>query len=268
MPQITTSDGVAIHYERRGAGSPLLLVMGLGADGSVWAEHVAEYEKHFECVLIDNRGVGQSGKPEGPYSTARMALDVAEVADALGYERAHAAGISMGGAIVQELALQRPKLLRSAVIISSWARLDAYAVRVFEHMKPARAHTRPEDFMDLIQLWIFAAPHYDKHGADLAQGRRDAGANPQPQPQHGFEAQADACVAHDCADRLGQITAPTLVVAGERDIFTPLAFSKEIAAGIPQAELVTWPDAGHAVHWEVLAEFNARSRDFMLSHDR
>ena len=267
MPTIKTSDGIDIYYELRGEGTPLLLVMGLGADGSVWADHVAEYEKHFQCVLIDNRGVGRSGKPAGPYTTKRMAQDVAEVADAMGIDKAHTAGISMGGAIVQELCLLKPDLLRSAVIISSWARLNEYAVRVFEHMKPARAHMRPSDFMDLIQLWIFTQPHYAKHGADLAQGRADADLNETPQPQHGFEAQADACITHDCAGQLGDIRTPSLVVAGEDDIFTPLAFSKEIASGIPGAELAMWPNSGHAVHWEVLDEFNARSRDFMLAHD-
>lgn len=267
MPAITTSDGIQIHFELRGSGSPLLLVMGLGADLSVWADHVADYERHFQCVLIDNRGVGRSDKPAGPYTSRRMALDVAEVADSLGIRRAHAAGISMGGIIVQELALLRPSLLKSAILISSWARLDAYAVRVFEHMKPARAHMRPEDFMELIQLWIFRPPHYERHGADLAQGRADAGLNPNPQPQHGFEAQAAACISHDSLDRLGSITMPTLVVAGEDDIFTPLAFSKQLAEGIPGAELAVYPNAGHAVHWEVLEDFNARSRDFMLSHD-
>ncbi|MFT5143808.1 MAG: pimeloyl-ACP methyl ester carboxylesterase [Rhodothermales bacterium] len=267
MPAITTSDGIQIHYELRGSGTPLLLIMGLGADGSVWADHVAEYEQHFQCVLIDNRGVGLSDKPAGPYTSRRMALDVAEVAGALGLQKAHVAGISMGGIIVQELALLRPELLLSAVIISSWARLNAYAVRVFEHMKPARAHMRPEDFMELIQLWIFRSPYYEQHGEDLAQGRADAGANPSPQPQHGFEAQADACITHDCLERIGSITTPTLVVVGEDDIFTPLAFSKELAAGIPGAELAVYPGAGHAVHWEVLSAFNARSRDFLLSHD-
>ncbi|MFT7669862.1 MAG: pimeloyl-ACP methyl ester carboxylesterase [Planctomycetota bacterium] len=267
MPVLTTSDGIQIHYELRGEGTPLLLVMGLGADGSVWADHVAEYEKHFQCVLIDNRGVGLSDKPPGPYTSARMAQDVAEVADALGIQKAHSAGISMGGIIVQELALLRPELLLSAVIISSWAQLNAYAVRVFEHMKPARAHMRPEDFMDLIQLWIFTSPYYEANGAQLAEGRADAGSNSTPQPQHGFEGQADACIQHDCLERLGQITTRTLIVAGEDDIFTPLAFSEQLARGIPNAELVTWPGAGHAVHWEVLEEFNARSRDFLLSNN-
>lgn len=267
MPHITTSDGHSIYYEEQGSGTPLLLVMGLSADHSVWADHLAEYAKHFRCILIDNRGVGLSSKPPGSYTSKRMAQDVAEVADALGIERAHAAGISMGGIIVQELALLRPSLLCSAVIISSWARLNEYAVRVFEHMKAARANLRPEDFMDLIQLWIFTQPYYAKNLDDLAAGRAEFAVSESPQPLHGFCGQADACITHDCLDRLGEITAPCLVVAGENDIFTPLVFSKEIAAGLPNAELVVWPDSGHAVHWEVLDEFNARSRDFMLAHD-
>jgi pimeloyl-ACP methyl ester carboxylesterase len=244
MTTIQASDGTSIYYQLRGEGTPLLLVMGLGANGDVWADHVAEYEKHFMCVLVDNRGVGLSGKPPGPYTTARMALDVLEVADHLGCTSAHAAGVSMGGAIVQEMALQRPELLRSALIISSWPVLHRYAVRVFEHMKVARAHMRPDDFMELLQLWIFAAPHYDRAWDELVQGRQDAALNPAPQPQHGFEAQADAC------------------------IFTPLSFSQAIHERIPGSELAVWPGAGHAVHWEVLDEFNARTRDFMLKHDR
>jgi pimeloyl-ACP methyl ester carboxylesterase len=74
-------------------------------------------------------------------------------------------------------------------------------------------------------------------------------------------------MAHDCLDRLDAIRTPTLVVAGANDIFTPLALSRAIHDRIAGAELAVWPDTGHAVHWEVLEEFNARSRDFMLAHE-
>ncbi len=266
MPSIQTSDDIRIHYELRGEGPPLLLLMGLGADHTVWEEHAAEYEKHFQCVLIDNRGVGQSDKPGGSYSTARMATDAIEVAAELGIDSAHAAGISMGGAIVQEIALQKPDLLRSAVIIASWAKLDPYGVAVFEHFKPARAHMRNEDWMRMIQLWIFAAPFWREKGAALVQGRMDAAVQPNPQPNHGFEGQCDACITHDTLDRLGSIQTPSLVVVGEDDIFTPKHYSDTLHEALPNSELAVWPNAGHAVHWEVLEEFNARSRDFMLAH--
>ncbi|MDB4385686.1 alpha/beta hydrolase, partial [Opitutaceae bacterium] len=93
-----------LHFTTRGEGPPLMLIMGLGADGSVWEEHVKACEKHFTCYLIDNRGIGQSPITEGPYTTAMMADDVAALMDAEGIAQAHVAGLSMGGAIAQELA--------------------------------------------------------------------------------------------------------------------------------------------------------------------
>lgn len=264
MPHICTSDEISIYYEEHGRGDPLVLVMGLGADGPVWEAHREEYRKHFRCIVVDNRGVGRSDKPAGPYTTERMARDALEVLEALGIERAHAAGISMGGAIVQQMALLRPAAIRSALIIASWARLNTYGVAVFESLKKQKAHLRPEDFMAAIQILIFAAPHFETHLADLKQGLCDAASNPTPQPLAAFEAQSDACIGHDTLDRLSGIGCPTLVVVGEQDIFTPPPFSEAIHAAIPGAELWRVADAGHAVHWEILESFNARTRDFML----
>jgi pimeloyl-ACP methyl ester carboxylesterase len=264
MPQITTSDDVSIYFEEHGAGDPLVLLMGLGADGSVWQAHREEYEQYFRCIVVDNRGVGRSGKPAGPYTTERMALDALEVLDSLGIERSHAAGISMGGAIVQQMALQRPDAIRSAVIIASWSRLNAYSVAVFENLEKLKAHLEPADFMAALQILIFAAPHFERAAEDLRQGRADAAADPNPQPSFAFDAQSDACITHDTHARLGGITCPCLVVVGEEDIFTPPPYSEAIHAGIPGSELWRVPGTGHAVHWEVLDAFNARSRDFML----
>ena len=120
--------------------------------------------------------------------------------------------------------------------------------------------------MQVLQLWIFAPPHFDENAEALAEARAEVARAPSLQPQLAFEAQCDACITHDALDRLSLVTCPTLVVAGEDDIFTPLGFSQEIAAGISGAELLSIPRTGHAVHWEALAEFNEKSRDFMLAH--
>src|ERR1035441_713493 len=95
MPIIETN-GIQMAYQERDQGEPLILIMGLGAPGSVWEEHVKEYEKYFHCYLLDNRGAGESDKPEGPYSTRMMAEDVAGLMDALSIRSARVAGISMG----------------------------------------------------------------------------------------------------------------------------------------------------------------------------
>src|SRR4051812_38258345 len=91
------SEGSKIYYHERGEGEPLILIMGFGADGPVWNKHVAVYEKHFRCIILDNRGVGKSDQPKGPYTTVMMAADTVAVMDHARVKQAKVAGISMGG---------------------------------------------------------------------------------------------------------------------------------------------------------------------------
>ena len=130
MPYITTNK-IKLYYEERGSGDPLILIMGLGAPGSLWEEHVAVYEQVFRCFVIDNRGAGQSDQPMGPYSTKMMADDVAGLMQGFGITDARVAGISMGSGIAQELGLNYPNLVRTLVLISSWSRCDAYTRTIF-----------------------------------------------------------------------------------------------------------------------------------------
>jgi len=265
MP-IVRANGIDINYEERGKGEPLILIMGLGADGSVWELHAQAYEQHFRCILMDNRGAGLSDKPPGPYTTALMADDTAGLMDALGIERARVAGISMGGAIAQCLALRHPRKVQRMVLVSTWTRCDAYATIVFEHFKKMRAVSDGGDFMQLLQLWIFAADHTASHLDDLLQGQQDARRAPNPMPQHAFDAQCDACITHDTLDRLGAINVPTLITVGDADIFTPYHFSKTIHDRIRGSELFVLERVGHAHHWEKLDEFNRKTTAFLRQH--
>ena len=263
MPSVTCN-GTKIHYQEQGSGESLILIMGLGAPGSLWEEHVASYEKHFRCILIDNRGAGESDKPQGPYTTKMMADDTAGLMDALDIRNARVAGISMGSAIAQELALSYPDKVRSLVLVSSWSRCDLYTVAVFEHFKKMRALASPADFMQLLQLWIATAGHYEAHYDEMLQGQQEA--EDSYMPLHAFEAQCDACSTHDTLNRLGQITAPALLTVGDADIFTPLRLSVEMHERMPHSELLVFPGWGHIHHWEDLDHFNASSTKFLLSH--
>lgn len=255
-----------LHYTTRGRGDPLILIMGLGADGSVWEEHARAYERHFTCYLIDNRGIGGSPKPAGPYTTAQMADDVAVLMAAQGIEHARVAGLSMGGAIAQELALRHPARVRSLALISSWARCTPYMKAVFEHFKAMRATTRLEDFMQLLQLWIWTPAYFAAHEQELRRACIDAGLSPGPQPQPGFEGQCDACARHDALDRLGGIKVPTLVTVGDQDIFTPLACSEALHRGIAGSRLSVFAGSGHVHHWECLERFNTETTQFLLEN--
>src|SRR5436190_22870640 len=124
MPTIDR-DGVAIYHEERGErGDPLLLVMGLGVDAHGWEFQVPALAARHRVILVDNRGVGRSGKPRGPYTTAMMAEDARAVLDGLGVARAHVVGLSMGGMIAQELALAHPDRVGALVLAATYARPD------------------------------------------------------------------------------------------------------------------------------------------------
>ena len=260
------SGGINIYYQVRGTGDPLVLLMGFGADGDVWEKHVAEYEKHFQCIILDNRGVGKSDQPLGPYTTSMMASDTIAVMDHLEIEEARVAGISMGGAIAQELTLNHPARVKTLVLISTWPRFNNYAKTVYENLKSIRVTSKPDVFMELLQLWIFAPPFYEDNLADLQEGQAAAANNTSPQTAYGFNGQLDACIHHDSVSRLNQIKVPTLITIGLMDIFTPPAFSKILHEGIVGSQLVEFPTGGHVHHWEDLERFNELTTQFLLDH--
>jgi pimeloyl-ACP methyl ester carboxylesterase len=193
-----------------------------------------------------------------------MAEDTAELMGALGIKTARVAGLSMGSAIAQELALAHPDMVRSLVLISSWSRCDPYTVALFEHFKRMRALASPADFTQLLQLWIAAPEHYGAHYEEMLQGQREAADG--YMPLHAFQAQCDACSGHDAFDRLAQIEAPALLTVGDADIFTPLRLSAEMHERMPHSELLVFPSRGHIHHWEELEQFNARTLAFLLDH--
>ena len=263
MNKYADSNGTKIYYEVFGEGEPLVLIMGFGADGTVWEKHLREYEKHFRCIVLDNRGVGKSDQPKGPYRTKMMAEDTIAVMDHAGVDKARVAGISMGGAITQELVLNHPDRVQRIALISTWPKFNNYAKTVYENLKKLRVTSKSEDFMELLQLWIFAPPYYEKFMNDLEEGQLGAKNNPNPQSKKGFDGQLDACINHDTVSRLDQIKVPTLITVGDMDIFTPPEFSKILHEGISGSEYVSFPEGGHVHHWEDLERFNKITTEFL-----
>ena len=260
MPTVI-SNGIRIHYEERGSGDPLILIMGLGAPGSRWEDHAAAYERHFRCILLDNRGAGESERPPGPYTTRKMADDTAGLMTALGIENASIAGISMGSAIAQELALSYPKMVRRLVFVSSWSRCDRYTQTVFEHFKKMRELASPADFTQLLQLWIASPLYYEEHFDQMVVDQTKA--QEDYMPVDAFQAQSDACSMHNAFDRLDMITAPTLLTVGDADIFTPLRLTIEMHERMPGSGMVVFKGLGHIHHWEDLERFNDVTTQFL-----
>lgn len=264
MP-IVKSNGIDFYYEERGKGEPLLLIMGITAPGSAWEKHVEDWEKHFRCILVDNRGVGKSDKPTGPYTTAEMADDCAGLLDALRLDKVGVVGCSMGSTVAQQLAIRHPQKVRSMVLMCPWARCDNTAKGIFQHILDCKARLRPDEFTLYIQLLIYSKKSWDNEeiNASLAEERKNAARDPNPQPLVGLEGQAAACISHNVRTELESVNVPALVIGGENDNFTPRWMAHEVSDGIANAELYLYKDSGHAFHWENLDDFNPRVREWL-----
>jgi pimeloyl-ACP methyl ester carboxylesterase len=124
MPQVDV-DGVMVNYDVQGQGEPLLLIPYLSADHACYAFQLPAYTEHFSCIAIDLPGTGDSDKPPGPYSTDAYADQGATFLGAIGIERAHVAGVSLGAAVGMHLAARHPGRVRSLSLHSPWDRSDA-----------------------------------------------------------------------------------------------------------------------------------------------
>ena len=267
MP-FTTANGIRIYYEERGpkTAEPLLLIMGITAPGSVWEPHVAYWEQYFRCIVVDNRGVGQSDVPPGPYTTAQMADDYAGVLDKLNIAKTKVVGVSMGSTIAQQLALRHPEKVSALVLMCPWARCDNAAKGIFGHIVNCKRSFKPSQFSLYIQLLIFSKASWDNESVatELAEGRAAADLDENPQTFQGLEAQAAACINHNALADLPKITQPTFVIGGKEDIFTPEWMAQEVTNAIPNAQLFLYEKCGHAFHFEAVDDFNVRVRDWLM----
>lgn len=241
MP-ITINQGTKIFWNEEGAGEPLLLIMGLGYTLAAWHRTRPILSSKFRTIAFDNRGVGQSDMPPGPYPIAVMASDAAAVLDAAGVESAHVFGISMGGMIAQEFALQYPNRVRS-LILGCTAAGGPTAVRAepeVTDMIMARGSMTPEQAAQAAIPFIYD-PATPRHliDEDLAVRRPWF-----PRPE-AYNAQLQGILAWSSYDRLTQIGVPTLVIHGESDRLVPAGNGKLIAEKIAGARLVILRQASH-----------------------
>jgi pimeloyl-ACP methyl ester carboxylesterase len=160
MPKVKVND-ITMNYEQQGAGEPLILIPYLAADYACYAFQVAEYAKHFTCISMDPRGAGETDKPEGTYSTDLFADDVSAFMQALGVDRAHIAGLSLGAATGMWLAAKYPQKVKSLSLHSGWTRTDPFIKTVVEGWQvTAKALESVTEMMILgIFPWCFMPEH-------------------------------------------------------------------------------------------------------------
>jgi 3-oxoadipate enol-lactonase len=265
MPKVRVRD-LEMFYVDVGAGTPVVLIMGFGGDHLAWGLQTPAFAAGHRVIAFDNRGVGQSDAPDVPYTTAMMADDTVGLLDAIGIDRAHVCGVSMGGMIAQEVVLRHPTRVATLQLHATLARPDGYLRALTAAWRTLRPTLEREDWMRTLALWLFAPCTYERRPELVELVVQNALMNPYPQSLTGFRRQGDAVLSHDALERLAQIRCPTLVSVAEHDILVPPRFSHEIARRLVRAELKTLADAGHAYMWERPEAFNTMCLDFIARH--
>lgn len=256
MPEAQLRD-IKLHYDVYGDGEPLLMIMGLGASSAVWDPGlVQELARSFGVVTFDNRGTGQSDKPDAPYSIAMFADDAAGLLDNLNISRAHIFGVSMGGMIAQEFALRHAPRVATLTLGCTTAGGTNSVPPPPESLKvltAPREGVAPEEIVrrgwPLSYTADFIANHRDELEAAIPRVLKH------PTPPFAFQRQLEGTYTLATWDRLPQIKAPTLVVTGAEDVLIPAKNSELIAGRIPGAKLHIIKGAGHGFMHQGKDEF-------------
>jgi pimeloyl-ACP methyl ester carboxylesterase len=253
-------NGINISYQVEGQGEPLVMIMGFTAGRIGWMPQIRFFKKYYRLITFDNRGAGKSDKPPGSYSTNMMADDTVKLMDLLGIEKAHIMGLSMGGMIAQELAINYPQRVMKLVLASTYARQDETSGDTLEQAKFLQL--TPEKKACAMVGLAFNKPLYRFTFGLLARVQtRFTGAS----GRVGIEGQTEACLKHNTLDRLSSITAPTLVIVGTGDRIIKSVSSEVIAGNIPNFKLVKVEGGSHYFSFEMKNVFNREVLNFLKS---
>jgi len=283
---------INIYYEIHGEGEPLLLIEGLGYSSWMWFSQIPAFSREYKVIVFDNRGVGNTDKPDSEYTIETMADDAAGFLKALGLDSAHVLGVSMGGFIAQELALRYPDMVRSLVLVSTscggegsmprgsnlwntFIKLWGLMPDVLEFSNKGSVPMPLANSLGLTPkekirygLSLAFTPEYLRTHTeevdrivDLRLANR--------QPYYAWKRQFMAGMNFDAADRAHLIKAPTLVITGSEDRVVPPERSKRLAEEIPNSRFITLEGTGHLLFIEKAEEFNKIILSFLqqLSKD-
>jgi 3-oxoadipate enol-lactonase len=264
MP-IAQVNGIELNYQLEGDGDEtIVLVNGLADDLETWVLQMDDLlGAGYRVLRFDNRGVGQSSAPAGPYTTKLFAEDTKALVDELGLRDFHMVGVSMGGMIAQEYALAFGGDLRSLTLACTYAAPGPFCTRMFAMWADLAPELGVPFVMRDVTLWAFTVPFFEERQEELKEF--ETAMADLPQPLDAYLAQLSSIRTHDCTDRLGEISAPTMVLAGEEDILIPVRLSRRLHEGIAGAQWRT-TKGGHACVWEHPSEFNVALLEFINAH--
>ncbi len=261
------ANGLDIYVDQVGQGPDVLLIGGAGDTVESWQFQLDGLADRYRLTAFDNRGAGRAPRPEGPVSVEAMADDAAGVLRTLDIPSAHVAGFSGGSVIAQELALRHPELVRSLVLQSTWPVMDVYLRSWLGFVRwLVTAAPSERAFLESFFLCIYTARAHNEGMVD--QIIEEVLAFPHKQTAEDLQAFLDAFLDHDTTDRLPEIAAPTLVLAGGRDITSRPELCRAVAELIPGARFEVMEDEAHQPFQEAPDEWNTRVGAFWREVER
>jgi len=254
-------NGCKLFFETTGDGPPLLLLHGLGSSQADWQLQTPVFARSFCVIAPDCRGHGKSDKPPGPYSIELFADDVTALLTYLGVAQAHVLGVSMGGLVAQQLALDSPQAVKSLLLVNTFSHLVVAGLgawltvlrRILTMQFLSMAHIG-----QLVAHQLFPKPEQETLRQITAQrwALNDRTA---------YRAAARAVWRFNVAERLGEINCPTLIIAGENDTTVLTPHRQALHWGIPSSRLVVIPDSTHATPVDQPEVFNRTVLEFLAS---
>jgi pimeloyl-ACP methyl ester carboxylesterase len=246
MPKINVND-IEIYYETSGNGPNLTLVMGLGCSARQWQWMVPVFAESFRVLVFDNRGVGRSGKPDMEYTTELFADDTCELLKALGVEKTHLCGASMGGLIAQKFALKYPDMVDKLVLgctLPNFTHLPP-APDDLERMQASQLLPLEESIEEMMRLFLtedFLTTRHD----EAAELKKIMMYEKEEQGQDAFFMQLGAAQNHDTLNDVSEINVPTLMISGDKDPIAPVANAHFLADRIHNSTLAIMKGVQHA----------------------
>jgi pimeloyl-ACP methyl ester carboxylesterase len=260
-------DDFEMYYEIHGEKNevPLVLIAGLGGDISTgWILQIPPFSKKYKVITFDNRDSGRTSQTDVSYTVDTFAEDTYNLLNKLGVNKAHILGGSMGGMIAQTFALNYPEMVRSLVLCSTMPQGFKWLSEITVWKELIKIAPR-ELFVEDILVWTLTRETLESK-ALIKMVIEQLVKYPYIQPPEAFIRQCNAIETFDVSKRLKEIKAPTLVVAGKRDILVPVWYSEEIASRIPNAELKVIQGCAHSVNLERAKEFNKTILEFLKQH--
>ena len=270
MPIAKVGD-INLYYETHGKGEPLVLIMGHTLRGDHWLDMQNKLAREHRVIVFDNRGTGRSDKPEMPYTASMMAGDVAGLLDVLGIRTANVFGYSMGGMIAQEFALNYPNRLNSLILGATFCGGPKSVLPSPEAMafflNPEVDNLSAEDIARGLIPMLWDKEFVQNNAAVIEQFI--ATCCKYPTPPQAVKSHQSVLMTFNSYDRLPNIEAPTLVIAGTEDRSMHYENSNILASRIPNAELVTIENEGHGLFVSDPTEKASRIvLDFLRRHSK